>query len=161
MSRVIPMVNERDEIIGYKPSDDVTKGEIYRVSALWVTNSNGDILLAQRGLHESHDPGRWGPAVAGTVEKDESYYENVLKEAGEEIGLTGTRLTKAKKQRVSEKYDYFTQWYTAMVDTPAEEFNIQKEELEQVRWFGREELARELRDHPERYLDLHWALAEL
>lgn len=158
---LIPIVNEQDEIIDHKLSKDVKKGEVYRVSALWITNSTGDILLAQRGFNQSHGPGMWGPAVAGTVEKDENYLENIVKEAEEELGLKGVTPVMGPKRRNSEEYDYFTQWYTATIDKPAKDFTIQKEELEQVRWFTREELARELRDNPDKYLDMAWALEEL
>lgn len=158
---IIPVVNEQDEIVGHKSRSDVLKEDVYRVSALWVTNSKGDILLAQRGLHEAHDPGKWGPAVAGTVEKGESYLDNILKEAEEEIGVKNVPFQPGPKRRHADAHNYFTQWYLAVIDKPAEDFQIQKEELEQVRWFSRQELAQELDEHPERYLDLRWALEEL
>lgn len=85
---LIPIVNLDDEIIGYKPRKDITLQDVYRVSALWIENSQGEILLAQRGFLKSVDPGKWGAAVAGTVEKDESYEENILKEMQEELGLS-------------------------------------------------------------------------
>ncbi len=159
--RFIPIVNEQDEIIGYKLRSQVKKGEIYRVSALWVKNSKGDILLAQRGLNEPNSPGIWGPAVAGTVEQDETYQNSIVKEAAEEIGVTRVDFTPGPKRRHSEKFDYFTQWYTAVIDKPAADFVTQKEELEQVRWFTRKELTKELREHPDQYLNLSWALEEL
>lgn len=158
---LIAIVNEQDEVVGHKLSSQVQDGEIYRVSALWVKNSNGDVLLAQRGLNEPHDPGIWGPAVAGTVEMGESYGDNIIKEAKEELGIDDVELIEGPKHRTSNKYNYFTQWYTAIIDKTAEEFVIQKEDLEQVRWFTREELSRELRDHPEKYFDMSWALEEL
>ena len=158
---MLPIVNEQDEIIGYKDRAEITTQDIYRVSALWVTNSKGDILLAQRGLQEAHDPGKWGPAVAGTVEKDESYLDNILKEAEEEIGIKDIEFKAAVKRRHTDLYNYFTQWYTVVIDKPAKDFQIQKEELEGVRWYAREELARELHEHPEQYLHLGWALEEL
>ena len=49
-------------------------------------------------------------------------------------------------------FNYFCQWYTLTVDKPAEAFVIQEEEVEQVKWFSPDELARELRQHPDKYL---------
>lgn len=161
MSKLIPIVDEQDRIVRYKPRPEVGPGEIYRVSALWLTNSHGDILLAQRGFNKSHNPGLWGPAVAGTVERGESYKDNILKEVTEEIGLFDIELKLGPKRRVSEEYNYFCQWYTAVIDKPAKDFIIEKQTLEQVRWFSCKELARELREHPEQYLDMSWALKEL
>lgn len=84
------IVNENDEIIGHKLREEVDpKNDIYRVSALWVTNSAGDVLIAQRKLTKKHAPGKWEPAVAGTVEKGETDESNIYKEAQEEIGLSG------------------------------------------------------------------------
>jgi len=55
---LIPIVDEKDKIIGYKDRKEIQKEDIYRVSALWITNSKDEILLAQRAFSKSHDPGR-------------------------------------------------------------------------------------------------------
>lgn len=158
----IVIVNDQDEIIGYKERGTLVKEDIYRVSGLWVTNSKGDILLAQRQLGKRHDPGKWGPAVAGTVDEGETYESNIVKEAEEEIGLKGIKPTKGPNRRVSDEYNYFCQWYTLAVDKPAEEFTIQEDEVEQVKWFTRAELHKELREHPDKYLKgLSWAVESL
>jgi isopentenyldiphosphate isomerase len=56
MSELIPIVNLDDEIIGYKERSEITLQDIYRVSALWIENSKGEILLAQRGFMKKHNP---------------------------------------------------------------------------------------------------------
>lgn len=153
-----PVVNENDEVIGYKFRGEITKNDIYRVSALWVKNSRGDILLAQRALGKGHDPGKWGPAVAGTVEEGETYEQNIIKEAVEEIGLRDITVDGGAKRRVHDPWNYFSVTFTAIIDKPAEAFTIQEEEVAQVKWFTHDELTRELRDHPEQYLDMAWLL---
>ena len=66
----IIVVDEKYNIINLTPRNLVDeKGLRYRVSALWVTDSKGRILLAQRVLTKRHNPGKWGRAVAGTVEE--------------------------------------------------------------------------------------------
>lgn len=158
----IIVVNENDEIIAHKEHGTLTKGDIYRVSALWVKNSQGDILLAQRNFRQSHDPGKWGPAVAGTLDEGETYKVNIIKEAEEEIGLKDTKPMPGPKVRMNGEYNYFSQWHTLVVDKPAEDFIIQEEEVEQVKWFTRAELETELREHPEKYLKgLDWPLENL
>ena len=82
------IVDCTDTVIGVKPRNAISPEDIYRVSALWVTNSKGGILLCRRSLSKEHDPGKFGSAVAGTVEEGEEYYSNIIKEAKEEIGLT-------------------------------------------------------------------------
>jgi len=158
----IVIVNESDEVITYKERGTLTQNDIYRVSALWVKNSKGDILLAQRKFTKSHDPGKWGPAVAGTVDEGETYEQNIVKEAEEEIGLKNIQPILGPKVRVTGEYNYFDQWYTFVIDKPAEDFVIQEEEVERVKWFTRTELEKELREYPEKYLtSLDWSLENL
>lgn len=155
----IIVVNDQDEIIGHKERGTLVKEDIYRVAALWVTNSHGSILLAQRQLGKRHDPGKWGPAVAGTVDEGETYDSNIVKEAEEEIGLQDIKASLGPKRHVSDEYNYFCQWYTLVIDKPVEDFVIQEEEVEQVKWFTRTELEKELREHPDKYLKgLDWAM---
>lgn len=59
MKEIIPIVDQNDEIIGYKDRADISSDDIYRVSALWVENSKGEFLLAQRGFMKKNGPGRW------------------------------------------------------------------------------------------------------
>lgn len=158
----IIIVNDKDEIIGHKERGTLARDDIYRVSALWVTDSKGNILLAQRKFTKTHDPGMWGPAVAGTLDEGETYENNIIKEAEEEIGLKGIRPVVGPRRRESGEYNFFSQWYTLTVDKPADEFTIQEEEVEQVRWISPEELERELVQHPEKYLaGLDWPLRNL
>ncbi len=151
MNNII-VVNENDEVIGAKPIDVVDKeGLIYRVSALWIWNSQGDNLLARRAYDKKHHPGKWGPAVAGTVEENESYQENILKEAEEELGITNTEFKLGPKTRTNVKYNHFTQWFTCVIDKPLTEFKIQKEEVAEIKWFSAEELKREIKENPNEF----------
>ncbi len=160
-SRII-IVNDQDKIIGHKERTKIMPTDIYRVSALWITNPDGDILLAQRKFTKKHDPGVWGPAVAGTVEEGETYRTNIIKEAQEEIALTNIAPAQGPKRHMQEEHTFFVQWYTLVVDKPVAESTIQQEEVEQVKWFDREELEQELQAHPENYRpSLSWALKTL
>jgi isopentenyldiphosphate isomerase len=158
----IIIVNDQDEIIGHKERGTLAKEDIYRVSALWITNSRGDILLAQRKFTKSHDPGKWGPAVAGTLDEGETYESNIVKEAEEEIGLKNIQPVPGPNRRTNGEHNYFSQWYTLILDKPAEDFTVQQEEVEQVKWFTRDELENELREHPDNYFkNLNWSLGSL
>ena len=150
MSKII-VVDENDNEIGVKERSEITHNDIYRVSGLWLTNSKGEILLAQRSFnkHPAHSPGKWGPAVAGTVEEDETYEENIIKEIEEELGLKGLKLKKAhKKFRDNGIRRYFVQIFTSSIDRAAEEFIIQKDEVEQVKWVSKDELKSWTKNNP-------------
>jgi isopentenyldiphosphate isomerase len=81
----IPIVNENDELIGYKERKDITPADIYRVSSLRVMNEKGEYLITQRATTKSQSPNKRTLAVNGTVEQGESYEENIIKETQEEI----------------------------------------------------------------------------
>ena len=149
-SRIV-IVDEKDNVIGHKNRDDVEVEDIYRVSALWIKNSKGDVLLARRALTKSHDPGKWGPAAAGTVEEGEDYGANIRKEAEEELGLKGVTPQVGPKERVSGEHNYFVQWYLVESDKSEKEFVVNKDEIEEVKWFSRKELKQEIQVNPDKF----------
>lgn len=150
MARIV-IVNENDEIIGHKERGTLDKEEIYRVSALWITNSKGEILLAQRSFSKKHHPGYWGPAVAGTIDEGEDYEDNIIKEAKEEIGLTDISPIKLIKKKVTGEFNHFTQWFGLKMDKDISEFEIQKEEVEALKWISFEDLKKDFLDNPDSY----------
>lgn len=150
MKRLV--VNQNDEIIGAKERDELDFAkDIYRVSALWLTNSKGEVLIAQRGLRLNNAPGSWGPAVAGTVEDNETYEDNIYKEAKEEIGLTGIKLEFGPKLFRSAERSYFCQFFTALVDKDTQDFNLDPFEVEKVKWVDFYKLQQDIKDHPGKY----------
>ena len=97
---------------------------------------------------------KWGPAVAGTNDKGESYESNIIKEAEEEIGLKGHSFQKSKKVRYNGKHNFFCQWFTFTFDKKPDKFKIQEDEVEQIKWFKKEELLKEIEQNPDDFLDL-------
>jgi isopentenyldiphosphate isomerase len=153
MKQQIQIVDDSDNLIAHKARADVDPAkDIYRVAALWLTNSSGDVLIAQRKFTKESNPGKWGPAVAGTVDEGETYEINIYKEAEEEIGLTGVTFQIGPKLRAYEPRNHFTQWYTAQVDRAADSFVIQEEEVEAVKWISQAELIRDVGVNPDRYI---------
>jgi isopentenyldiphosphate isomerase len=85
---LIPIVNEDDEIIGYKERNEIQTEDTYRIAALWIVNEFGETLLTQRAATKSHNPDKRTVAVNGTVEQGETYEENIIHETQEEIGIS-------------------------------------------------------------------------
>ncbi len=152
---LLPIVDENDVQIGIKERDDLLKEDIYRVSCVWITDSAGRYLLAQRALTKKKSPGKWGPAAAGTVEEGETYETNIVKEIQEELGieLTFPYLRKGPKvKRVSPIDTYFSQWYFAVVDKELSEFVFPENEVMDLQWFTQEELRIALKEQPDDFL---------
>lgn len=148
----IIIVDKNDNVVGLKEWENLKNEDIYRVSALWVENSKGEVLLARRALTKSHSPGKWGPAVAGTVENKETYDSNIIKEAEEELGLKNLEFLKGPKIKISGKHNYFLQWYLLKIDKSLEDFKIQKSEVEEIRWFSKDELRKKISANPDEFI---------
>lgn len=152
MTRII-IVDSQDNVIGLKQRDQITYRDIYRVSALWLTDSKtGDVLLAQRKWNKRNDPGKWSAGVAGTVDEGEDYEVNIKKETEEEMGLTNIVVTLGPKQFVDDgKHRFFCQWYYAQIDKDTTKLTIQEDEVEAVKWMPAKELITDLKTNPDRY----------
>ena len=142
------VVDEHDDPIGAKKKKYITSDELYRVSVLWITNNARQSLLAQRAFTKSHDPGVWGPAVAGTVEQGETYETNIIKEAEEEIGVKNTPFQFGFKTRIHGRHNYFVNYFFTTLDWPISAFRPRPGEVEQVKWFTNEEIINILRYSP-------------
>ena len=144
-------VDENDRLTGSKHWRDMQYSDIYRVTALWLTDqTTGEILLAQRKWNKKNHPGKWGPAAAGTVEVDETYDSNIVKEIAEEIGLTGLELSKGPKLFNDDGDNrFFCQWYLSKIDRNKLQIKIQEAEVEAIKWVTKGWLLTELARHPD------------
>lgn len=151
---IVQIVNKNDELIGHCNRLERPAGAIYRVSALWIENSEYEVLLAQRGLTKKMHPGVWSTAVAGTVDKGETYEENILKETEEEIGITLTIddiVPIYKRFNDIPGNEYFSTHYLYLTDRDISEFTKEEGEVEALKWMPYDELEQDVREHPERY----------
>jgi len=147
------IVDEHDKIINFKKFNNLNDKDIYRVSVLWLINSKGEVLLAQRAKNKVHHPLKWGPSVAGTVEEGETYEQNIIKETEEEIGLKLNNFTKLIKTRTRGEFNHFTQWFILKIDKKLDEFEIQREEVADLKWVYSEELKKDIEKNPSCYVD--------
>lgn len=131
------LVNEQDEVIGYKERSERAEGDIVRVSALWLVNERNEILITQRALDKEYDPGKWSVSAAGTVEEDETYLSNIIKEAKEELGVTILEkdILPSVHRKVHNPHGYFCQLYIAHIsaETP---ITLQKDEVINAQWIS-------------------------
>ena len=149
----IQVVDDQDQVIGIKERNDIDfDSDIYRVSALWITNSKNQALLAKRATTKDKDPGKWQSAVAGTVDEGETYDMNIYKEAMEEIGLNGVQFTKGIKTYTKYPYSFFCQWYFVTLDRDITEFTVQEVEVDALEWVDIAQLKVEAQTNSEKYI---------
>ncbi len=152
-SKII-LVDDQDNPITFKYREELDRAnDTYRCTGIWITNSKGEVLIAQRKHTKTKDPLKWGPAVSGTVEEGETYESNAYKELEEELGVTGAKLVPGpKRHMINPGGKFFSQWFLCAIDKPASEFRIQEDEVEQVKWILREDLVKDLEQNPGKYV---------
>lgn len=153
MGNIALLTNTSGIFIGEKNRYDVITGETIAITGLLLTNSKSELLIAQRSLQKKHDPGLWGPAAAGTLEPGENFVKNIVKEAEEEIGLSGIIPEEIHREHYwrPDGIGCYAVWFRATTDLRPEEFVLQKEEVVAVRWVQPNELLKELTEAPEHF----------
>lgn len=153
-SKYLQIVDENDTLTGHKTDGEFDPtSDIYRVSALWLRNSKGEVLLAQRAHSKKNGGGLWGPAVAGTIENDESYKDNIVKEMNEEIGLKDIALTEGKKRLVhATGRRYFCVYFYGHCNLPEESF-VLEDEVAAVKWVSEDWLTKDSTQNPTHYVE--------
>lgn len=153
MSNIAILTDEVGNFIGQKSRFELKKGDMVAVSFLWVENSNGEVLIAQRSLEKTHDPGLWGPTVGGTLEPGETFESNIIKEAEEEIGLPKIEPEEIHRMHYWRKdgTGRYSVWFRTRVDLPVEKFKLQHEEVAEVKWIDKESLARQTKEYPDKF----------
>jgi isopentenyldiphosphate isomerase len=151
----IVIVDEDNNVIGAKMRDKVDyEKDIYRSTGIWLTSSNNRVLLAQRKLTKDKDPGKWGPAAAGTVDEGETYLSNAYKELEEELGLSDVELKEGPQQFVSAPRRQFIQWFIGQTDAEIASLKLQESEVETAVWRPIQELIEDVKDNPDKYVPM-------
>ena len=156
---IIIVVDDKDTVLGYKNRNQLLFTDRTRVSAVWIENSKGDVLLAQRSLQKEFHPGLWGPAAAGGVEKSESYEQNAYKELFEEIGLRDAPLTLVDSRPVTDADGHmmYLAYYKGVVDVAIDQLELE-DEVEAVQWITKKDLTADMKNNPTKYVPSAYAL---
>lgn len=155
MSALLPIVDKSDRPIGFKPREACGPDDIIRVSGLFLYRpKNREVLIARRALSKEHDPGKWAHAVAGTVEKGETYLSNILKEAEEEIGLllSADEIREIYYGFFHTSHKFFYRQYVAGIEIELDDLRHQRDEVEELRFLPAEELFDWVEKKPEDFV---------
>ncbi len=114
----------------------------------WIMNDKGEILLEQRASSKKVDPNKWA-RIGGHVDAGETPLHAIQREILEEIGVKISienfevlEIDKAdqydsKKNRYNR---YFSHSYFVLVKYKIEEYKLQKEEVNAVKYITIEEM---------------------
>lgn len=132
---IVPLVNDRGEVIGQTPRQDCHRGpgRLHPVVHLHVFNRAGEIFLQKRSGSKDVFPGCWDTAVGGHVAFGESIAEALAREAEEEIGLRDISARLLGRHIIETAYESeYTYVFMTMSDGP---FHPNPQEVAQARFW--------------------------
>jgi len=148
---LIITVNDQDEVVGAKPRSTLRPNDLYRCTALFITNPEEQLLLARRAENKRFDPGKWSVSAAGTVEVGETYESNIIKEAEEELGLSIQNLVMGEKIKIDLDSTLFVHIFTAQITHSETSLRLQESEVAEAGWWSISEIKKALRNEPDRF----------
>ena len=127
--------------LGIKPKSfchGENPGVYHKPVWIWIVSDNGKILLQKRAKTKKFMPSLWDAPSAGHVSAGEELKLACVRETEEELGL----ITKPEdfiflKEVLSQKVWELGQVYLLKIKH-TNNFVLQQEEVEQVKWFGLE-----------------------
>lgn len=111
----------------------------HRHISCWIMNNKGEILLQRRSYTNKKNPGKWAKS-GGHVNSGETVLQALKRELNEELGIVvnDNQIIELEIFK-SEKEHYFSYNFLILVDDKIE-YKLQKEEVEEVKYFRIEEL---------------------
>lgn len=96
-AEIFPIVTPEGTVIGKASRAECHNGSklLHPVVHLHVFDRQGNLYLQKRPVWKDIQPGRWDTAVGGHVDYGEDTEQALLREAAEELGITGFEYRKA------------------------------------------------------------------
>ena len=156
MEEKVVLVNEKDEILGLMEKMQAHEnGILHRAFSVFLFNSKGEMLLQKRAAEKYHSPNQWTNACCSHPRVDETYEQAAHRRIKEELGIDC---------HLEEKF-----WFIYKADVGQNlweheldhvfvgnyegEFNLNKEEIAEVRYISLENLNIELENNPENFTE--------
>lgn len=143
------VLNENGEFTG-----KVETREKCHENGLWhravygiIFNEQGEVLLQKRSTTKKLWPGLWDITAGGHVLAGEFGEKALIREVKEELGieikeneiryLVGSRSSNIKGNIIN---NHFNECYIITKQVKIADINLQKEEVEEIRWFTKQEI---------------------
>lgn len=156
MEEKVVLVTEKDEVLGLMEKMQAHEnGILHRAFSVFLYNSKGEMLLQKRAAEKYHSPNQWTNACCSHPRIEETYEQAAKRRIKEELGIDC---------ELEEKF-----WFIYKADVGQNlweheldhvfvgnyegEFNLNKEEVTEVRYISLENLNIELENNPENFTE--------
>lgn len=156
MEELVVLVNTEDNILGLMEKQQAhVNGLLHRAFSVFLFNENGEMLLQKRAEKKYHSPLQWTNAVCSHPRNGETYLDGAKRRLKEELGIE-TELT--EKFHFIYKADVGGGLWEHELDhvfigNYNAEFNLNKDEVEEVRFVSLEDLDKEMSENPEHFTE--------
>jgi isopentenyl-diphosphate delta-isomerase, type 1 len=156
MEEYVVLVNPEDEVLGLMEKQQAhVNGLLHRAFSIFLFNSKGEMLLQKRAAEKYHSPNQWTNAVCSHPRNGETYLEGAQRRLKEELGI---------ETELSENFSFIYKadvgeglWEHELdhvfVGTYEGDFNLNKDEVDDVRYISMEELDKEMAENPEHFTE--------
>ena len=157
MEEFFDVLDERGDFTGEVVSRDEChkRGLWHRAAVVFIVSTdNQRILLQLRSADKKLWPNLWDVTAGGHVLAGELGYQGVIRETKEELGIDiakndleyiGTTISETERPDIINRH--FNELYIVHSDVEASEITLQEEEVQDIKWFGRDELLRRIKNN--------------
>ncbi|WP_226064293.1 isopentenyl-diphosphate Delta-isomerase [Kaistella polysaccharea] len=156
MEEQVVLISENDEVLGLMDKMQAHEnGILHRAFSVFLFNDKGEVLLQRRAADKYHSPNQWTNAVCSHPRAEENYLQGAHRRMKEELGIEAEITPKFHfiyKANVGgnlwehELDHVFTGSYTG-------EFNLNKDEVSEVRYISMNALDEEMKSNPENFTE--------
>ncbi|WP_449398739.1 isopentenyl-diphosphate Delta-isomerase [Chryseobacterium wanjuense] len=156
MEEFVVLVSPEDKVLGLMEKQQAhVNGLLHRAFSVFLFNSKGEMLLQKRASGKYHSPLKWTNAVCSHPKNGETYLEGAKRRVKEELGIEAD---------ISKKFSFIYKadvgnglWEHELdhvfVGVFEDDFNLNKDEVEEVRYISMEDLNKEMIEHPEHFTE--------
>lgn len=156
MEEKVVLITPEDEVLGLMNKQEAhEKGLLHRAFSVFLFNDNGEMLLQKRAASKYHSPNQWTNACCSHPRDGETYKDAALRRLNEELGITAD---------IEEKFHFIYKadvgqglWEHELdyvfVGNFDGEFQLNSDEVSEVRYISLEKLEREIKENPENFTE--------
>ena len=155
MEEYFDVLNERGHYLNIKETREKChkEGLWHKAVAIFVLNSNDEVLLQKRSPNKKMWPNMWDMTAGGHVFSGELGFQAVIRELKEELGINldktditfiGSALSTNIKGELTD--NHFNEYYIAQKDIEINELILQEDEVTEAKWMSKDEILQRIND---------------